>query len=268
MARIGVIAGRGKLPGIWSREAVKKGHDVYIFALEENIEVFSFSEAEDIIPVNIDKFGHLLSLLNEKGIEKAVLLGNVDKKRLFEGAEPDEKLKKMLVGLENLSNDSLLMGFVREIEKTGIDILSQQTYLEELIPQEGVLTSISPDDEVVKDMEYGFNLAREIARLEIGQTVIVKKRVVLAVETIEGTDETIKRGARLGNKGIVMAKVSKPSQDFRFDLPTVGMETLDILKEVDACGLVVEAGKTIFIQKDKFIEKAEKAGIVVAALEG
>ncbi len=265
MAKIALMAGKGKLPLLWAREAVKKGHDIYAFPVveEETIDLEEIVEA--VYSIGLGTLGKLIDLLKQHKIEKAVMLGKVEKANLFNDLELDQRTSSLLAGLNNLNDDSILEAVVNELEREGIEILKQYTYLDELLPDPGVLTVREPDDTLYRDMEFGFNMAREIGRLDIGQTVIVKDRAVLAVEAIEGTDETIKRGGCLGQSGIVMAKVSKPCQDFRFDIPTIGLKTLDNLIIVKARGLVIEAGKTFIVEREQFIEKANEANITVVA---
>ncbi|MFW6386380.1 MAG: LpxI family protein [Bacillota bacterium] len=267
MANIGVIAGKGKLPAIWTQRAAKNEDRVVVFSLEEATPD-NFPGAEKIISVCVNEFGNLLSRLQEEDVDNVVMMGKVEKKRLFTGARPDECLQQILAGLDELSDEKILLGLTHRLEESGFKVLAQTTYLEDLLPEAGILTSNRPGEELKADMEFGFKMAREIGRLDIGQTVVVKGQAVLAVEAIEGTDLAIERGGCLGKGGITVAKVSRPGQDFRFDIPAVGLDTLQVLIEAGTDGLVLEAEKTFILDKEKFISGAENAGISVVALEG
>lgn len=264
MARIGLIAGKGKLPLIWAREATKKGHEVYGFLIGEETVCLN-NIVKETYSVSLGTLGELINLFKQHELGKAIMLGKVEKTHLFNGLELDRRTQKLLAELKVLNDDSILRAIVEELEEEGVEVLKQYTYLDDLLPKPGVLTADKPDNKLLQDMKFGFEMARKIGDLDIGQTVIVKDKAVLAVEAIEGTDRAIKRGGRLGNQGIVMAKVSKPGQDFRFDIPTVGLKTLENLIAVEAKGLVIEADKTFILERQNFIKKANKTNITVVA---
>lgn len=265
MEKIGVIAGGGKLPAIWTGKAAARGFKVYYFPVVEEDTLSIPSEVEEAHHINLGKLNELMVLLKQYDIEKLILLGKINKEHLFNNLQMDKKMKQLLAGLDNLNDESILAAIARELKQAGIEILPQSTFIEHLIPEPGVLTTARPDDELQADMRYGFKMAQAVGRLEIGQTVIVKNCAVMAVEAIEGTDAAIARGGSLGQQGITMAKVSRPDQDIRFDLPTIGLQTLSNLIKVEARGLIFEADKTFLIEKEKFIEQADEAGICVAA---
>ncbi|ACL70503.1 LpxI family protein [Halothermothrix orenii] len=267
MSKIGLIAGRGKLPAIWAASARDRGHDVYAFPIIEEADEGLKNIAKVIKPVNVGAFDNLINILIENDISKVVMIGKVNKTRLFGKTRLDARMQQMLANLRELNDDSILLGIVNELKKEGIEVLKQSTFIEDLFPTPGPVTSKTPDDSLLEDMKYAFKLARGIGGLDIGQTVLVKNRAVLAVEAIEGTDQAIKRAGELGGAGATMAKVSKPNQDFRFDIPTVGLTTLRNLIKIKARGLVIEAGKTFIVDREEFIETAEASGITVMALE-
>lgn len=267
MSKIGLIAGRGMLPSIWAKAAKAKGNRVYAVQIIEEADSSLEDIADQVKPINVGNLDQIINFFKSRQINDVVMIGKADKSLLFQkGLIVDRRMKRILAELPQLNDDDIMLAIVRELAGEGIVIIKQSRYIEELFPEAGILTSIKPDEQLLSDMKYGFKMAREIGRLDIGQTVIVKNRAVLAVEAIEGTDNTIKRGGKLGGKGVVMAKVSKPSQDFRFDIPTVGRTTLDNLINIDAGGLVIEAGKTFLLDKESFIQQAEKNGIVVMAV--
>ena len=266
MAKVGMIAGWGKLPRIWAREASKRGHKVYAYPLAEEETVSLNEYTERVSPVNIGEFDNLIKTLLKHDIEKVVMIGKVKKDHLF-NLEFDNRMKQLFASLDNLNDDNILRAIASEFTAEGIEILSQSTYLKDLLPEAGILTDNKPTRQVKEDMEYGFLTALKIGEMDIGQTVIVRDKSVIAVEAAEGTDQTIKRGGRLAGGGVVMAKACKPGQDFRFDLPTLGLNTIDNLISVQARGLILDAGKTFLLNRDEFLKRAEKADIIVVAID-
>lgn len=266
MTRIGLIAGQGDLPSIWARAARAKGKEIYAFPLFEDTQRSLAGLVDQINYINIGALDSLIRALLVNEIDKVVMMGKVEKTILFNNFVPDGRMGRLLENLEMLNDDNILLGIVNELADEGIEVISQSTFMEHLLAEEGVLTSAQPDQDVLEDMYYGFKMAREIGRLDIGQTVVVKRKAVLAVEAIEGTDKAIIRAGQLGGSGAVVAKVSKPQQDWRFDLPTVGKTTLKNLKKIKARGLVLEAGKTFLLNKDKFIKEAEEMGLAIMAM--
>lgn len=265
--RIGLLAGEGDLPVIWTKAARENGREVYAYKLVESVNSSLEESADQVKTVSIGLLDELIKMVVADKIEELVMIGKVDKSMLFQGIPLDNRFKVLLAGLKYLNNDSIMTGIVDEFTKEGIEVLDQSIYLENLLVSHGILTSSQPDEQLLSDIKYGFKIAREIGRLDIGQTVVVQNTTVLAIETIEGTDETIRRGGELAGPGVVVVKVAKPQQDFRFDLPTVGDGTLNTLIEIKAKGLVIEAGSTLLIGKENFIKKAEENGIIVAALK-
>ncbi|MFI5359586.1 MAG: LpxI family protein [Halanaerobiales bacterium] len=266
MERIGLLAGEGDLPFIWARTARKNGREVFAYKLVNNVNPLLEESADQVRSINIGMLDDLISSLKADGIEELVMIGGIDKTMLFQGIALDVRFKALLAGLKDLNNDSILSAIVNEFEREGIRVLPQSLYLEDLLAGHGILNSLQPDEQLLSDLKYAFKMAREIGRLDIGQTVVVQNRTVLAVETIEGTDEAIKRGGKLSGPGVVVAKVAKPGQDFRFDLPVIGEGTLNTLIAVKARGLVIEADSTFIIDKESFLKRAEENGIAVAAL--
>jgi DUF1009 family protein len=263
---LGLIAGMGSLPLVVADEAKKMGYYVTAIALQPPADESLKSIADDFHKVRIGSFGRLLSLLKKLSITEAVLAGKVTKKLLYEDKKniiPDLQAVKLLFSLKNRADDTIMKAVVRELEKNGIRIHKTTIFTKKLLAPEGVLTRKKPTKDELKDIEFGWGIAKKMGRLDIGQTVVVKNTAVMAVEAIEGTDEAIRRGGQLAQKNAVIIKVSKPKQDMRFDVPTVGIDTLRSMKRVDAKVLALEAAKCIIIDKDKFIREADKAGIVV-----
>ena len=205
-------------------------------------------------------------LFRSQEISEVVLLGKVTKELLFQGIELDQRFKKLLAQLPEKNDDAIMLAIVNELQAEGIKVSDQTKFMKQFFVDEGLLTTVEPTAAVAADMEYGFKMAKEIGGLDIGQTVVVKDQAVMAVEAIEGTDQAILRGGELGQGEVVAAKVSKPQQDFRFDIPTVGLQTIENLIAVDATGLVIEAGKTFIVNQEQVIAKANQAGIAIKAV--
>ncbi len=269
MKKLGLIAGTGELPMAIAREAKAQGYIVIAMALESLTDKSLSSYVDEIKWINLGKFGKLIDSLKDYGIKEAVMAGKVSKTLLYKSKiTPDLRAVKLLFSLKDRSDDSILLAIAKELEKEGIHLLNITSFSSGILIPEGVLTKDRPTDEEWKDIEFGWKIAKEIGRLDIGQTVVVKNQAVMAVEAIEGTDEAIKRGGKLAGKGAVVVKVSKPNQDMRFDVPVVGLTTLKAMVEVGARVLSVESKKSIILNKEKIIDESIKAGISIVGYSG
>jgi DUF1009 family protein len=266
---LALIAGTGQLPVAVASEAKKMGYRVVGIALQPPADESLKPFTDDFHKVKIGSFGSLLKLLTKLSVTEAVMAGKVPKKLLYENKKdliPDVKTMKILFSLKDRSDDSIMNAVVGELEKQNIKIHNTTTFTQSLLAPEGVLTRKKPSKDDLKDIEFGFKIARKIGELDIGQTVVVKKRAVMAIEAIEGTDEAIKRGGALAQKDAVVVKVSKPQQDMRFDVPAVGTDTLRSMEMTGAKVLALEASKCIIVDKDNFLKEADKAGIAVVGI--
>ncbi len=269
MKKLGLIAGMGELPLAIANEAKAQGYTVVAIALEPLADEALSSYVNEIKWVNIGKFGKLIDSLKDFGIKEAVMAGKVTKTLLYKSKiTPDLRAVKLLFSLKDRKDDSILLAITKELAKEGITLLDISLFSSNLLTPEGVLTRHHPTDEEWKDIEFGWKMAKEMGRLDIGQTVVVKNQAVLAVEAIEGTDEAIKRGGMLAGKGAVVVKVGKPNQDMRFDVPTVGFKTLETMIGVEARVLAIEARKSIILNKDKLAEVSKKARIAIVGFSG
>jgi len=264
--RFGLIAGNGRFPILFAQSAQKQGVEVIAIAHKGQTD----PELEDYVPriywIKVGQLGKIIKVLKSEEVRDAALLGGINKTVMFTSAMPDLQALALIARLRTLNDDVLLRGICEEIEKQGITIHSSTLFLSELLSPHGCLTQKHPNANELQDIAFGWNLAKEIGRLDIGQTIIVKNKVVLAVEAIEGSDEAIRRAGKLGGgKGLIVVKVSKPQQDLRFDLPAVGPQTVAVMREAGANVLVIEQGKTILIDKDELIKAADEAKIVVVA---
>jgi len=264
MSKKALIAGWGDLPRIWAEKAAAADEDFIAVKIAEEITAdFSDLNIEEYT-VNLAQLDKLIQLLKKKNIKELILLGKVQKSHLFQTFEPDLRLKKLLAGLSDLNDDTILLALVNEFIDSGIEVLPQNYLLEDLFPGNSVLTG-ELYAELAEDMEFAFKTAYNLGRFDIGQTAVVKNGAVMALEAIEGTDEALKRAAAYGGPGVVMGKCSKKEQDMRFDVPAVGLKTLELLIEHKAAALIIEADKTFMLDKEEFCRRAEAAGLVIAA---
>lgn len=264
MKKLGLISGMGELPKAIALEARSKGFHVFAVALEPLADKGLADFVEDIRWISVGKLGEIIKSLKSSGIREAVMAGKVPKSLLYKSKiTPDLRAIKLLFSLKDRSDDSILLALTRELEKEGISLLNTTDLCTTLLTPEGFLTKNRPTADELKDIAFGWRMAKGIGRLDIGQTVVVKDQAVMAVEAIEGTDRAIKRGGHLADGGAVVVKVSKPMQDMRFDVPVAGLATLTAMIEVKARVLALEAGKTILLQKDDFLKAADKAGVSV-----
>ncbi|MGB9715484.1 MAG: LpxI family protein [Thermodesulfovibrionales bacterium] len=265
MKKIGLIAGTGDLPKIIALEARKQGYIVSAIALEPLADKTLSSFVDEIEWVNVGKFGKIIKTLKKLSIKEVVMAGKVSKSLLYYKSKiiPDLRAIKFISSLKDRSDDSILSAVADEMGKEGIKLLNILSFSLDLLTPEGVLTRKSPTKYEWLDITFGWRIAKEIGKLDIGQTVVVKDQAVMAVEAIEGTDETIRRGGKLAGKGAVIVKVSKPDQDMRFDIPVVGLDTLKTMIEVEASVLAAEVGKSIILNKERVIEESDKAGIIL-----
>ncbi|MCL5021959.1 MAG: UDP-2,3-diacylglucosamine diphosphatase LpxI [Nitrospirae bacterium] len=269
MKRIGLIAGRGELPKAIAEEAKARGYHVFAVGLEQLADRALASCVDEIMWVNVGKLGTIIDSLRNAGAAQAVMAGKVPKSLLYKGnITPDLRAVKLLFTLKDRSDDSILLGITKELQRDGITLLNTTEFCAGMLTPEGILTKGGITKAEWDDIRFGWKIAREIGRLDIGQTVVVKDKAVMAVEAIEGTDEAIQRGGLYAGEGAVVVKTSKPGQDMRFDVPVVGVDTLKAMVASKARVLAVEAGKSILLRKEHFLKEAEGAGISVVGFRG
>ncbi len=267
MERLGIIAGGGDLPHIAMKEALANGEDPFFLAVQESeFQPREFSNRT--IPIYITQIGKVLKVCKKNSITKLVLLGKVNKDIILKSYKFDLKAILLMAKMLNKNDYTFFEVVAKEFEKEGITILSQKTYLKSLLLSPGRYTSAKISQKDWEDVIYGMQLAQKLADLDIGQTVIVIDKMVLALEAIEGTDECIHRGGKLSrNKGATLCKSSKPTQDERFDLPTVGVSTLKIMQEYKFKTLAIRSFQTIVINPKEFIDLADKLKIHIISYD-
>ncbi len=267
MERIGLIAGWGELPLTIGAEARQMGYAVFAVGLEPLADKKLKDHVDEVQFINVGKLGKIISSLKKAGVAKAVLAGKVPKTLLYTSRIiPDLRAAKILLTLKDKKDDTILLAFTNELKKDGIELLATTSFTDKIMATEGVMTKKKPSRRHMKDIEFGFPIAKEIGGMDIGQTIVVKERAVMAVEAIEGTDEAILRGGTLADSGAVVIKVAKPGQDLRFDVPGVGKETIRRMAEVGASVLALEPGACIIMDKEKVIQEADERGISIIGI--
>jgi DUF1009 family protein len=262
--RIGLIAGSGRFPIIFSEKARLNGYDVYAAAYVKEADPKIKDHVDVVEWMHLGQVNKLIRFFKTHEIHQAVMMGGIQKTRIFKDIKPDFKAISMMIGMKHSHDDSVLRAFANVLEKEGIKILESTFLVPELLAPEGCWTKIKPTRSQREDMVLGWKIAKEIGRLDIGQCVVVGGGSVLAVEAIDGTDATIRRGASLG-KDAVVVKVCKPNQDFRFDIPAIGAQTIEVMAEAGAGALLLEAGKAVVFDREKMISLADEKKIAIVA---
>jgi hypothetical protein len=263
-----LIAGNGKFPFLVLEGARSQGIQMVVIAIKEE----AFPELERVAPrlhwVSLGDLSATLSLLKQEHVTRAVMAGQVKHNKIFSSIKPDWKMAKLLMSLATKNTDSLIGAVAKVLEEEGVQLVDSTAFLKPLLPVAGVLTRRAPDAAESADIEYGRSIARQIAGLDLGQTVVIRERACVAIESMEGTDETIERAARIaGGQRLTVVKVSKPKQDMRFDVPVVGLPTIEVMKRANATALALDAGRTLLMDRDAMLEAANAAGISIRAFE-
>lgn len=268
MKKVGLLAGNGNLPILFTQAARSMGMEVIVISLVEDTQTAILKQvANKVYEISVGQLDTIIRTLKEEGVTEVTMLGKVTKEHLFSGTVPDMRMQKLLFSLPDKKDDTMMLALVKELAGEGIMVFDQTLLIKQLMPPVGVLTKRQPTEAELADMEFGLAAAREIGRMDIGQTVVVKNRALMAVEAIEGTDACIKRGGLLGRGGVVVAKTAKPQQDLRFDVPAIGVKTLESMIEAKASALVIEAGKTLVVDQARVVQMADEAGIAIAVME-
>lgn len=268
MEKIGLLAGVGRLPVESAQAARALGYEVYAVALLSGVDPELRQVVTDYAAINVAKLGRVVDFLKKHGVTKATAIGKVSKELLMSGGYelPDWKMVKLLLSLPDHKDDTLMLKFVAALAKEGIELVDQTILIRPLMPAAGLLTRRAPTENERRDMEFGFQMAKELGRLDVGQTVVVKGMAVMALEAIEGTDACILRGGQLARGGAIVVKVAKPAQDLRFDVPAVGVKTIESMIEGRATALAIEADHTLLVDREKTVALAEAHDITIIAI--
>ena len=266
-APIGLIAGYGRFPLLYAQNLKAQGYRIFCAAIREETDPVVVEVADDWRWLRLGQLGKLIDAFREAGVTEAVMAGKVHKTRIYQ-LRPDMRAVRLMARAPDYKDDTLLGAVADELERNGIRLVSSIAHAGELLPGPGTLTRRGPTGEERADIGFGWDLAKAIAGLDVGQSVVIKNRSVMAVEAIEGTDAAIARGGELGSGGVTVVKVAKPSQDVRFDVPTVGTDTVRVMAEAGATCLALEAGMTLVLDRSDVIEQADAAGISIVLEEG
>lgn len=263
---IGLIAGGGQFPLLFAEAAKAKGKKVAAVAhLNESFPELD-QAADAVCWVKLGQLGKIIRFFREHDVKEAVFAGTITKTRIFRDVLPDLKGISLWNKIDSRQDDAILRAVANVLEGEGIKILASTCYLDHLFFPKGVLTRKKPTPEQLEDIRFGWKIAREIGRLDIGQCVVLRDRSVMAVEAIEGTDAAIRRGGELARSGAVVVKLKKPNQDFRFDLPATGIKTIETLASVKGSVLAVEAGQSLLFDRDEMVSTADRSGICVVGI--
>src|SRR5262245_30054799 len=262
----GLIAGNGRFPFLVLEGARSQGIDMAVIAIKEEADPGLTKQASSFHWVSLGELSNTLDLLHQEGVGQAVMAGQVKHNKIFSSIRPDWKLAKLLFALPRKNTDALIGAVARVLEDEGIHLVDSTLFLKPLVPDAGLLTRRAPDEHEAADIAYGLNLARHIASMDIDQTVVVSDQACVAVEAMEGTEETIAGAARFASgKPLVVVKVSKPRQDMRFDVPVVGLPTIKTMKAAGATALAVDAQRTLLFDRAALIAAADETGIAIQA---
>src|SRR5499433_1127117 len=254
----GLIAGNGRFPFLVLEGARSQGIDMAVIAIKEEADPELAKQARRVHWVSLGELSKTIDLMHQEGVTQAVMAGQVKHNKIFSSIRPDWKLAKLLFSLPRKNTDSLIGAVAKVFEDEGIHLVDSTHFLKPLLPEAGVLTRRAPDEREAADIAYGLGVARQISAMDIGQTVVISDRACVAVEAMEGTDETIARAFRIvSGKPLVVVKVSKPGQDMRFDVPVIGMSTIEQMKSARATALALDAGRTLLFDRAKLIEVAD-----------
>ena len=276
--RYGLIAGNGRFPFMVVEGARRAGVSLSVAAIREETDPLIEKEVESLTWVGIGQLGKMIRFFKGEGVEKAIMAGQVKHVQIFSGAVPDARMLRMLLKLPRRNTNSLIGAIADELASEGIDLIDSTYFLQDYLPAVGTLTRRKASAAERADVDYGLEIAREMSRLDLGQTIVVRGKACVAIEAMEGTDATIRRAGELmrGREArskikvtsgpLTVLKVSKPDQDMRFDVPVVGVPTIESMIDAGATCLCVSAGKTLMFDRDEMIVLADKNKIAILAL--
>jgi len=266
--RFGLIAGNGRFPFLVLDAARSQGIDMVVAAIKEETSPEIEQHARTVHWLSLGQLGKLIKTFKAEGVNQAIMAGQVKHKQIFSSIIPDLKMLQLLASLATRNTDSLIGAVARVLEQEGIHLLDSVAFLQPLLPQPGVLTQRGPSSEEQQDLDYGYKLARELGRLDVGQTVVVSACACVAIEAMEGTDAVIDRAATLVNgRPLRVVKLAKPNQDLRFDVPVVGIRTVETMIRAGVTAIAIEARKTLMMDRTDLLREADAAGITIVAVE-
>lgn len=264
--KIGLVAGQGQFPRLFAREAMSRGYEVVIIGIKRYTDDSLSRDSSHFYWIKLGELTRLIDIFKKEGVREAVLAGKIPQKVVLKDLALDRLALKLYIKLKNKQPAALLGAIVKEMEEYGIKFLDSAAFLSSFLPEKGVLTKRRPNRDEEVDIDYGAGIAKNIAGLDIGQTVVIKNKAVLAIEAIEGTDEAIRRAGKFSQEGLVVIKVARPNQDMRFDIPVVGLNTIKVMKEAGASALAIEAKKTLLFDKEELLDLANTSSISIVVI--
>jgi len=264
--KLGLIAGNGRFPFLVLEGAKRAGASVSVAAIREETDPEIERIAEKLIWVGIGQLGKMLRFFKAEGVDRAIMAGQVKHVQIFSRAIPDVRMLKMLLRLPRRNTVALIGAVAHELASEGIELIDSTYFLKDQLPQPGNLSKRKPDEGERGDIEYGLEIANEIARLDLGQTIVVRDRACVAIEAMEGTDAVIRRAGRLVRGRLTVVKIAKPDQDMRFDVPVVGLPTIETMSEAGATCLCITAGKTLIFDREEMLALANKKKMSIVAV--
>lgn len=267
MEKIGLIAGNRKFPLIFAEKAKQLGYHIIGIAIKGDTSPRFRNYTDKIYWIKVEEFRKIIDVFKHEGVTKIVMAGQINPRHLFNRRvteSPDIKI--ILESIKDKKADTVFGYIADRLEDSGFELLDSTTFIKELLPKKGVLTQRQPDSREWQDIYFGLEIAKGVGLMDIGQTVAIKNKAVVAVEALEGTDALIRRAPRIAGAGVVIVKVSKPKQDMRFDIPVVGLKTIDNLIKAGAGVLAIEADKTLFIDREAALRLADRKNISIVAI--
>jgi DUF1009 family protein len=267
-SRYGLIAGNGKFPFLVLEAARSQGIEMVVAAIREETFPEIEKHARTVHWMSLGQLGKLIKTFKSEGVNRAIMAGQVKHKQIFSAIVPDLKMLQLLASLAIKNTDSLIGAVAKMLESEGIHLMDSTLFLQPLLPEPGVISARAPSQDEKRDLDYGYKIARELGRLDLGQSVAVSDGACIALEAMEGTDAVIERAASLVNgKALRVVKLAKPNQDLRFDVPVIGPATIRLMARLNATALSIEARKTLMIDREEIVRDADAAGIAVIAVE-
>jgi DUF1009 family protein len=267
-SKYGLIAGNGKFPFLVLEAARSQGIEMVVAAIKEETFPEIEQHAERVHWMSLGQLGKLIKTFKSEGVSRAIMAGQVKHKQIFSSIIPDLKMIQLLASLATKNTDSLIGGVAKMLENEGIHLMDSTSFLRPLLPEPGVLTRRFPTEDEKHDLDYGYKIARELGRLDLGQSVAICEGACVALEAMEGTDAVIKRGASLvSGRMLRIVKLAKPNQDLRFDVPVIGRATVQLMTRLNVSALAIEARKTLMIDREDLIRDADAGGITIVAVE-
>lgn len=264
-SKIGLIAGNGRFPFLVLEGARREGIELAVAAIKEETDPAIENIARTVEWVSVGHLGKLIKFFKREGVTRAIMAGQVKHVQIFKlNALPDLRMARMLARLKRRNTDALIGAVADELESEGVTLIDSTTFLQPLLAREGVLTGRAPNKREMADIEYGLSVATELARLDLGQTIVVKSEAVVALEAMEGTDATIRRASELvRGRPLTVVKVAKPNQDMRFDVPVIGLDTVETLRACNVTAMSITADKTLIFDRDETIATADRNRVAI-----